>query len=86
MNKYNAISSLCLGIFVILFFMMINDVSSGSLGRIAIISMCLFPLLGAIVGLKAKNSFGKWIIIILNLLAFITIAYLLLLGFGMGGA
>ncbi len=60
---------------------MFNGVSFGSLGRMAIISMCLFPLLGAFLGIKGKNG----ILIILNVLAFITIGYLLLLS-GMGEA
>ncbi|MFB4166905.1 hypothetical protein [Virgibacillus sp. JSM 102003] len=64
--------------------MMINGFTFGSLGKIAIISMFLFPLLGVILGVKGKNGVGKWLLSLLNVIALITIGYLLLLGFGMG--
>lgn len=64
---------------------MINGVSFGSSGKIAINSMLLFPLLGAIFGMKGKKGIGKWLLTILNIIALITIGYLLLLS-GMGEA
>ncbi|MBT2644333.1 hypothetical protein J7I80_18985 [Bacillus sp. ISL-41] len=85
MKNYNVFSTICLGAFIILFSLIINGVSFGSLGKIAIISMFLFPLLGAVFGMKGKKGIGKWLLIILNILALITIGYLLLLS-GMGEA
>ncbi|MBP1950877.1 hypothetical protein [Virgibacillus litoralis] len=86
MKNYNVLSTICLGVFIILFSMMINGFSFGSLGKIAIISMFLFPLLGVIFGIKGKKGVGKWLLSLLNVIALITIGYLLLLGFGMGEA
>jgi ABC-type dipeptide/oligopeptide/nickel transport system permease component len=57
--------------------------SFSSLGEIAIISMFLFPLLGAILGIKSKRGVGKWLLTLLNVIALIIIGYLLLLS-GMG--
>ena len=85
-KKYNVISSICLGIYILLFFLMFNGVSFGASGRIALISMCSFSLLGAFFGLKGKTGFGKWLLTILNVLAFITIAYLAVLGLSIGEA
>ena len=79
MVKYNVFSAICLGIYIILFALIMNVVSFGSLGRIIIISMFIFPLLGAIIGIKGKKGIGKWLLILLNVIAFITMAYLLLL-------
>lgn len=83
MKNYNVLSTICLGIFIVLFSLMFNGVSFGSLGKIAIISMLLFPLLGAIFGIKGRKGFVKWILVILNIIAFITIGYIVLLS-GMG--
>jgi len=77
--KYNVFSAICLGIFIILFALVMKVVSFGSLGRIIIISMFIFPLLGAIIGIKGKKGIGKWLLILLNVIAFITMGYLLLL-------
>lgn len=65
---------------------MINGFSFGSLGKIAIISMFLFPLLGAIFGINGKKGVSKWLLSLLNIIALIIIGFLLLLGFGMGEA
>ncbi|WLR57365.1 hypothetical protein LC048_11200 [Mesobacillus subterraneus] len=85
MKNYNVLSTICLGIFFILFSLMINGVSFGSLGKIAIISMFLFPLFGAVLGMKGKKGIGKWVITILNLIALFSIGYILTLS-GMGEA
>ncbi|MDQ0231999.1 hypothetical protein [Metabacillus malikii] len=85
MKNYNILSAICLGIFIILFSMMINGFSFGSLGKMAIISMILFPLLGAILGIKGKKGVNKWLLTIINFIALITIGYILLLS-GMGEA
>lgn len=85
MTKYNVISTICLGIYIILFSLIMNGVSFGSLGRAVIISMVIFPLVGAIIGIKGKKGVGKWLLIILNVIALITVGYLLLLS-GMGEA
>lgn len=60
-----------------------NGVSFGFFGKIAIISMVLFPFLGAFFGIKGKKGVGKWLLTILNVIALITIGYILLLS-GMG--
>ena len=86
MKNYNVLSTICLGIFIILFSLMINGFSFGSLGKIAIISMFLFPLLGAIFGINGKKGVSKWLLSLLNIIALIIIGFLLLLGFGMGEA
>lgn len=89
MKKYNVYSTICLGIFIILFYSLINGVFLGPLfgpfGRIAIFSMFLFPLLGVIFGIKGKKGFGKWLLTILNVTALIAIGYIALLS-GMGEA
>ena len=85
MVKYNVFSAICLGIYIILFTLLINGFSFGSLGRSVIISMFIFPLLGAIIGIKGKKGVGKLLLILLNVTAFIMISYLLLLS-GMGEA
>ena len=56
MRKYNVISTICLGIYIILFFLMMKGVSFGSLGKAVIISMFIFPLMGAIIGMKNKKG------------------------------
>jgi len=63
-----------------------NGISFGSLGRTVIISMFIFPLLGFVFGIKSKKGIGKWLLIILNLISLITIAYLLALGSGISEA
>ncbi|MFD2640212.1 hypothetical protein ACTWQB_10155 [Piscibacillus sp. B03] len=84
MKNYSLISTTCLGLFIVLFSLMINNVSFGSFGKVVIISMCLLPLLGTIFGLKSKKGISKWLLIILNISALITMLYILVLGFGMG--
>lgn len=85
MRKYNVISAICLGIYITLFFLMMKGVSFGSLGKAVIISLCILPLMGAIIAVKGKKGIGKWLLIILNVIALIIIGYLLLLS-GMGEA
>ncbi len=86
MTKNNVVGSICFAIFLLLFSLMVNDVTFGSWGRIVIYSMCGFPFIGLIVAILGQKGSAKWIIAGLNLLAFLTIAYLLLLGFGIGEA
>ncbi|MFT9820009.1 hypothetical protein [Lysinibacillus sp. NPDC056185] len=56
--------------------------SLGALGKPYILSMFLFPLLGAFLGLKAKKGLLKWLLIILNISAICIIGYILLLAYG----
>ncbi|WP_226671114.1 hypothetical protein [Metabacillus litoralis] len=84
MKYYSVLSIICLGIYSLLFSLMVNGVSFGFFGKLTIISMCLFPLVGIFYALKSRKRFSKWILIILNTLAFFTIIYLLVLGFGIG--
>ncbi|MED2737620.1 hypothetical protein [Bacillus toyonensis] len=82
MNKYSYFSLTTVVIFIILFSALWRGVSFGLLGKPFIISMFLFPLFGAILGLKAKKGLIKWLLIILNICAFFTIGYIILLAFG----
>ncbi|MCU7667435.1 hypothetical protein [Bacillus thuringiensis] len=84
MNKYSVFSFTTLVIFVLLFYTMSSGVSLGKFGKPFIIAMFLFPLLGAILGLKAKKGLLKWLLILLNITALCIIGYLLLLAFGIG--
>ncbi|GAB6485826.1 hypothetical protein bcgnr5369_56950 [Bacillus cereus] len=84
MNKYSVFSLVTLIIFILLFYTMTIGVSLGKLGKPIIIAMFLFPLLGTILGLKAKKGLLKWLLIILNIMAICIIGYLLLLAFGIG--
>ena len=82
MNKYSVFSLTTLVIFVVMFFTMFSGVSIGALGRIYIFSMFLFPLLGAVLGFKAKKGLLKWLLIILNIIAICIIGYISLLAYG----
>lgn len=82
MNKYSVFSLATLVIFIVLFYTMWSGVSLGILGKPFIISMFLFPLLGAFLGLKAKKGLMKWLLIILNIIALCIIGYILLLAYG----
>lgn len=82
MNKYSVFSLTTLVIFVVMFFTMLSGVSLGALGRPYILSMFLFPLLGATLGFKAKKGLSKWLLIILNIIAICIIGYIVLLAYG----
>lgn len=84
MNKYSVFSLVTLIIFIVLFYAMTIGLPLGKLGKPIIIAMFLFPLLGAILGLKAKKGLLKWLLIILNITAICLIGFLLLLAFGIG--
>lgn len=84
MNKYSVFSLATLIIFIGLFYTLWSGVSLGPLGKPFIISMFLFPLLGAVLGMKAKKGLMKWLLIILNISAICTIGYFILLAFGIG--
>jgi hypothetical protein len=84
--NFNIISFICFLVFGILFSLMVNGISFGSAGKIAIISMFLFPLLGALFGVKGKKGAAKWVLTILNVAVLLFITYILLLGFGIGEA
>ncbi|MGR0331832.1 hypothetical protein ACUU9X_28225 [Bacillus cereus] len=84
MNKYSVFSLATLVIFIVLFYMLWSGVSLGSLGKPFIIAMVLSPLLGTFLGLKAKKSSMKWLLILLNIIALYIIVCILLLAFGMG--
>jgi CHASE2 domain-containing sensor protein len=65
-----------------MFFTMLSGVSLGALGKPYIFAMFLFPLLGIILGFKAKKGLLKWLLIILNIITICIIGYLLLLAYG----
>ncbi|MGE7689949.1 hypothetical protein ACQKMI_12170 [Lysinibacillus sp. NPDC097214] len=65
-----------------MFFTMWSGVSLGALGKPYILSMFLFPLLGAFLGFKAKKGLLKWLLIILNIIAICIIGYIVLLAYG----
>ncbi|PFM64632.1 hypothetical protein COJ48_09870 [Bacillus cereus] len=82
MNKYSVFSLATLVIFIVLFYTMLSGVSLGTLGKTFIISMFLCPLLGTLLGLKAKKGLIKWLLIILNIIAICIIGYISLLAYG----
>lgn len=81
MNKYSVFSLTTLVIFVVMFFTMLSGVSLGALGKPYIFAMFLFPLLGTVLGFKAKKGFLKWLLIILNIIAICVIGYISLLAY-----
>jgi hypothetical protein len=85
MNKNTIWSFVHIVIFLILFLLMTSGISLGSFGRVMIIWMVLSPIFGFVHALKSKNWI-KWLLMGLNIIAFIIILSLLLLGFGMGEA
>ena len=82
MNKYSVLSLTTLVIFVVMFYTLWSGVSLGALGKPYILSMFLFPLLGAFSGFKAKKGLLKWLLILLNIIAFCIIGYIILLAYG----
>lgn len=86
MNNFKGWSIVCLGGFAILFWLLFNDGLALSFGKVALVFMLVLPLLGIFFGAKSANGLLKWVLIVLHVLAFCSIAYLLLLGFGMGEA
>ncbi|MGN4426296.1 hypothetical protein ACTFQN_21250 [Bacillus cereus group sp. MYBK30-1] len=82
MNKYSVFSLATLVIFIVFFYTMLSGVSLGTLGKPFIISMFLSPLLGTLLGLKAKKGLIKWLLIILNIIAICIIGYISLLAYG----
>lgn len=64
-----------------MFFIVFSGVSLGTFGRVYIILMFVFPLLGFILGLKVKKGLLKWLLIILNIISICVIGYILLLGY-----
>ncbi|MFD2681772.1 hypothetical protein [Bacillus seohaeanensis] len=85
MNKNTIWSFVHIVIFLILFLLMTSGISLGSFGRVMIIWMVLSPIFGFVHALKGGNWI-KWVLMSLNIIAFIIILSLLLLGFGMGEA
>lgn len=76
MNKFSVFSLASLLIFISLFVLMFSGVPLGGTGRIVLISLYLFPLLGIIFGSKGRKGFMKWLLIIANIIAFCAIGYL----------
>ena len=81
-NKYSVFSLTTVVIFIVMFYTITSGVRLGTLGKTYILLMFLFPLLGAVLGFKAKKGLLKWLLIIINIIAFCTIGYLLLLAYG----
>jgi hypothetical protein len=63
-----------------------TGVLAGLIGKVGLILMILLPMLGFFLGFKSQRGFLKWGLIFLNFIAFCSITYILLLGFGMGEA
>ncbi len=86
MNKYSIFSLTTLVIFIVMYFTMyftvLNGASLGALGRPFIFLMPLFPLLGILLGFKAKKGLLKWLLIILNIIAICIYVYIALLAYG----
>lgn len=82
MNKYSVFSLTTLVFFVVMYLIMLSGVSLGVLGTPFILSMFLFPLLGAFLGIKAKKGLLKWLLILFNIAAICLMAYFLLLAYG----
>lgn len=85
MRKYNIISFVFLCGFLLLFRLMINGVSFGSFGKVAMIAMIVFPLIGVGTAFKG-DGWSKWVLVALNGVVFGIIAYALILGHGMSEA
>ncbi|MFC7061709.1 hypothetical protein [Halobacillus seohaensis] len=83
-KKFNIYSLVSLVIFVALFTLMVSGFGYWGFGRVATIFMLLFPLIGVVLAFKGKNL-SKWLLILFNLLAFLMMAYILLLALGIGG-
>lgn len=87
MRNYKIWSFVCAGIFIILFRLLyFGALPSGPIGRIAILSMIVLPLLGIFFGVISNKGLLKWSLVFINLIAFCSFIYILLLGFGMGEA
>ncbi len=65
-----------------MFLTMLSGVSLGALGKLFILSMFLFPLVGIFSGFKAKKGLLKWLLIILNSIAICIMGYLFFLAYG----
>ena len=87
MCNYKIWSFVCAGIFIILFRLLYSGVLPGGLiGKVAILSMIVLPLLGIFFGVISNKGLLKWSLVFINLIAFCSFIYILLLGFGMGEA
>lgn len=64
---------------------MASDVSFGSFGKVAMIAMFLFPLIGIGTAIKGEG-WSKWVLVTLNGVVFCIIAYAFFLGQVMGEA
>jgi hypothetical protein len=74
-------------IFVILFGLLSTGaLPSGPIGKYIILSMIVLPLLGIFFGVISNKGTLKWILVFINIIAFCSFLYILLLGFGMGEA
>lgn len=84
MSKHVVGSICCFLAFLLLFIMMINGVSFGSSGKLAIFAMMGFPLMGVVLSFWNKRKITKWLFLLLHTSLFCIMVYLLALGFGMG--
>lgn len=85
MKKFNVISFVFLCAFLLLFRFMASGASFGSFGKVAIILMFIFPILGVVTAIKGEGLM-KWVLVTLNGVVFCIIAYAVILGLGMGKA
>ena len=87
MRNYKIWSFVCAFIFVILFSLLSTGaLPGGPIGKYIILSMIVLPLLGIFFGVISNKGLLKWGVILINLIAFCSFIYILLLGFGMGEA
>ncbi|WP_409270068.1 hypothetical protein V1499_11585 [Neobacillus sp. SCS-31] len=84
MDKYLWKSSGYVVLFVVLFYFLLNGMVSGTIGRLNILLMLFFPLMGIFSARKSTSRIGKSLLIILHIIAICTIGFLLFLGLGMG--
>lgn len=84
MNKYGKLSLSALVLFLVMFFMLMNGFRVGMWGKVYLTLMFTLPLVGFLLGFKAKKGLMKWLLIGGNLYALLAISYIMLLAFGMG--
>lgn len=77
--KFNVLSGVCFGLFVMFFYAIMNGMSFGAFGRAVIIVMVILPLIGLILAFKGQKGGSKWLLLLANSIAFLTVGYLLLL-------
>ncbi|MFC7322705.1 hypothetical protein [Halobacillus campisalis] len=83
-KKFNIISLILLGSFLLLFSLMVSGFSYWGIGRIAFFIMVLLPLAGAFFAFKG-TGWARWLLFLINGSAFIMMVYILLTALGITG-